>query len=119
MPLDGNNFEQGNDLLERLRRGRELIARPDGWCQGCFKSAHRFCAIGALKLEERFVVCQPVISLYDALPRWSKIRYWHASRWDAVCHYNNGRRRTKDQIIALYDRAIVRLEREGGRNGAE
>ena len=34
MPFDGTNFEQQDAKLTALRKAREQLAKPGGWCQG-------------------------------------------------------------------------------------
>ena len=39
MPFDGTTYKH-DEVLELLRRARERVARPGGWCQGDYNGVY-------------------------------------------------------------------------------
>ena len=95
--------------VQALREAREKVKK--GWCQHAFaidkhglrvprdsNSAVAFCMTGAL----------------DNATGASAYLY-KAVRGDSVVDYNDSPRRTKAQVLAAFDRAIVLAKKERGR----
>jgi hypothetical protein len=128
MPFDGQNFEQRDEVLDLLRCARERVARPGGWCKDNFDISwatasglnleSSYCAIGALPLRRTHDLYDntgPVAYLCKELP-WGYKMPW-IPKWHAVMIYNDMPGRTQTEIVALFDRAIARREREAGAKG--
>ena len=106
MPFDGTNFEWDDDVLRRLRIGREKIVA--GWSQTTIWSDQgSVCAIGAVLAPEnillfgvprywRFWTDGAVWALRHALPNGRR----------SIVFFNDHRRTTKSDVLQLFDRAI-------------
>lgn len=118
-------------ILDILRRARALIEEPDHWCKGTFAKVRRgtrnyvpdygemdeecnvFCASGAVRHilfldgggridDEDSRALAQLLSRH--IPR-------DGVRWSVV-DFNDRRRTTHGDILAVYDRTITDLERE-------
>jgi hypothetical protein len=90
--------------LKKLKEAREMISQ--GWIQGSYSRAEAgvtcFCAKGAL-----FGACEDISTaldlaylLEDDLPEG----------YGGLVSFNDEKGRTKEEVLALYDRTIARLE---------
>ena len=107
MPFDGTNFEQQDEVLDLLRRARDRVVMPDGWCQRSRINGNKVCALGALYLssypkgkkhESHSAELDALRLLGEALP----------APYFLVWRYNDMPGRTQAEIAALYDRAIAK-----------
>lgn len=112
-----------NEVLHVLREARELLARKNGWCQrryarrmstGTAVEIRRednpdkvaFCMLGAVLWvgnpgSDVAVAAEHVLEA--ALPK----RY----RSPCIASYNDAKKRTQEQVLAVYDKAIASLEK--------
>jgi hypothetical protein len=119
MPFDGRDFAIDPLLLE-LQRVRQRIL--DGWCQYKLTDADddlgvvSVCLIGAAKYPRYLPSEMAVIdALYAELPwharcRWSSQRLGNIKK-QRLANWNDSLLRTRDQVVALVDRAIARQQR--------
>lgn len=94
-----------SNLLEVLRKAREVLV-TDGWCQNeLISSAGAHCAIGALHqaVEYKATVVPCILALRNVMSDPEK---YH----NGLTKYNDTPGRTKEEILALYDRAIAAEE---------
>jgi len=115
MPVDGKELDYDQDLLKRdlstLRRARAGVSVPGGWTQGQFRSGDRRCAMAWLsdgaghpalietaRLAERSLL--PVLAP----------AYRQDAGWLDIALFNDHHRTTQEDVVALFDRAIMRLE---------
>lgn len=95
-------------IVESLQEARKLIER--GWCQNAFakdkygepvavrsKSACAWCAAGAIAYVCQSSHRQNCFVLFSSATK----------SWKGVDAWNDMRRRTKKQILATFDKAIV------------
>ena len=86
-------------IIDQLRRGRDRVAA--NWRKGWPTGDGAVCAAAALWPEGAPLThCPAEKNLREALP----------SPWNSVMWYNDYPPTTKEDILALYDRAIDRLE---------
>ena len=108
MPFDGTNLKQ-DEVLDALKRARELISQPGKWHQGEFRSADwsRVCALGAI------LDSSPGISddLYNDAA-WALV-YVLPRGYNCPATYNDAPGRTQAEIVALFNRAIAMREAGG------
>lgn len=96
--------------LEILKRARKRIATK-GLTKNQFESSKgAFCSLGAIRKTEDSMgyppQCEAEFALFNALPaKWKKDNQFYS-----IVDYNDAKHRTKDQILALFDRAIVSLK---------
>lgn len=111
MPRDGSYLPQETQTdrdLAVLRAAREEIARPGGWCKGEYHNIWGgHCAVGAIEvaLGMRSLKAAKEIAtrlLVPALPYSST----------TVAGFNDWSFRLKEDVLALYDRAIARVEKQ-------
>jgi hypothetical protein len=78
-----------------LLAGRERVVQ--GWCRGAMISedGQRVCALGAIKVTG--LASREANLLRKSLP----------AGWGAVTQYNDWPKTSKDDILALFDRAIA------------
>jgi hypothetical protein len=111
--------------LEILKAARELLARPNGWCQDTFATtelgntcsvlsdvAARFCAAGALDRAAMVEVYGnrnglEAEAVADALNA-EAVRFGFVNLPD----FNDATDRTQAEVVALYDRVIAAVELE-------
>jgi hypothetical protein len=125
MPLDNTTYvEEQDEVLDLLRRARDRVASPGGWCQGEYLTdGGAVCALGAADIDQEIasyplghgLKSRLVFELCHAFPRrqFSKRRELKMTvpEWyQAVSSYNDTNGRTQGEIIALYDRAIALRE---------
>lgn len=84
-----------------------------GWCRfyqhaivkAMGHDKHSFCALGALLIvEKKFSYYEAYDKLVDALP--SDYNFLLSDRGAHLAEWNDDYRRTKEQVIKLFDRAI-------------
>lgn len=105
MPFDGATFDQQDAVMDLLRRARERVSRPGGWCPGQLRRGDAVCAMGAIRSKGG---------------RWSVIenlavRYLDRAVPDVgvlVPGYNDAPGRTQADIVELYGGAIALCEAE-------
>jgi len=108
MPFDSTPIvEQNDEILTALRRARERVARPGGWCQDAMINGNKVCALGAV-----YVTCE------DGVVRGGVFYYLvhvllELSHYTSIGSYNDMLGRTQDDIVALFDRAITMRECAG------
>ena len=112
MPFDSSPLEAPLAEIERdlaiLRRAREGIAQPGGWCQGFGTKGSAHCVMGWVSVASEFGVCQSNgfadrVLVPELPPRWA--------RGFNIVEFNDCRGRKQAEVVALFDRAIARLER--------
>lgn len=106
-------------VLEALIQARERISTPERWCRGWYAKdadgypiletedeAASFCAVGAIG------AVAPVGQ--DLCERAQGILHAEARRLGflGVASFNDHRRTTHADVLALYDRAIARVTKE-------
>jgi hypothetical protein len=85
MPFDGTELSPTTQALIAGRRRIEV-----GWCQGAMRTREGVCAVGAVSFHvDALRVLQTALGR-DGIPGWNDIPT-----------------RTKDDVLALYDRAIA------------
>lgn len=118
MPFDGYQSRYGD--IERLLDARSRIAEPSHWIKRAFKSGNSYCTVGALmaacgndgmkalgSVEGRLVKL-----LANELPRRQRIRWrmtFQPAQW-VVMAFNDDPKTVHADVLALFDRAIARLE---------
>ena len=113
MPFDGTDF--GSDAAI-LRAARDGIADPERWCQGRLNDGPAHCVEGwLLAVGARSDVAMRIASehLFPALPLRQRCGVGvHSAegRAQTVVHYQDRRRRKHAAVVAMFDRAIARLE---------
>lgn len=95
MPFDGTKLD---DVTKLLIEGRERIEQ--GWCQHKTRERGAVCVIGALH-DGRSGVDEPYYAAMRRLGRavglaWSLLPLW-----------NDAPGRTKDEVLAAFDKAIA------------
>jgi len=124
MPFDATPQENHSYTMQQLLRGRANVAF--GWCQGKlidrFDDNLRVCALGGLRItkgpytfhEDHDDIILAVIALWSVLPQGLNRhgdRVWGAySMAEDIANYNNNPHTTQADILALYDRAISRMD---------
>ena len=106
------------ESIELLQSARELIAAPQHWTKGSYRRYRRtgqraYCVLGAIHeslwaddyTPERYAAIKTpaIASLYMAIPK---------DFMGGLPEYNDARRTTHADILALFDRAIE-LARKG------
>lgn len=99
--------------LDVLRTVRNEIAKPGQWCKGTLRSGDARCAMGWLLAEAKTVNLH--VADYLLTPCIPSPWLAHAAINDhwLVTLYNDSWDTTQADIVALYDRAIDRLQRLG------
>jgi hypothetical protein len=113
MPFDNTNYETQIDRdLRILRAAREGISKPGGWCKRVATEGLAHCIIGWVDISgglgcvETNRLANRV--LVPALP----LRYRQTGF--NIVEFNDGYNRKQADVVALFDRAIARLEHERG-----
>jgi hypothetical protein len=97
MPFDGTKLDE---TTQRLIRGRARIEQ--GWCKGALYKDGAVCAIGAIMDNPSAESTAPNDKIFGtAYDRLSKAV---GSEW--IASWNNQRARTKEDVLAAFDRAI-------------
>ncbi len=104
MPFDGTNLTKTQRLLIRARNRIE-----NGWCQNhlTLKGKTEFCMIGALgvtNMGARSAVQNSAMAWLSQAIVPNPI-YPVAVR-ETIIHYNNFSLRTKEEVLATFDKAI-------------
>jgi hypothetical protein len=86
MPFDGTQL---SPVTQALIAGRRRI--EEGWCQGSMRTREGVCAIGAISYNPKAIEV-----LYRAFGEDRYIPKW-----------NDAPGRSKEEVLALYDRAIA------------
>lgn len=102
-----------------LKKARALIKK--GWHQGWFATdaageevsytstaAKCFCVAGAVYRAAGDSLDPGACGAMDALTSVAPTRYKHS-----ISQYNDAPRRTQEQVLGLFDRAIARAEKAG------
>lgn len=93
-----------SEMLEVLKKAREKI--NNGWCQGDYVNEEGcVCTVGAVELTigRESILFYPTLDfLTKFLPKYS----------DCVIYYNDHPSTTKEDILALFDKAIAAKEME-------
>lgn len=99
-----------------LKRARKLITNPKKWTQGTYfrdregnpvygelKKAHSFCALGAVErvVAEGVEMCKASEFLDECAPDGK-----------GMVSYNDAKRRTHEQVLQVFDRAIARAQEQ-------
>ena len=117
--------------VEMLLKAKALISDKERWTQGAYSrtvytndgSFQCFCSVGAIRQACRASASKEVYddsvlvsrqlcleALHNAIPKRSLHNPPAKYSPDAVALYNDGKKRTHKQIMALYDRALKLLE---------
>ncbi len=115
MPLDGTNFEQQDAVLDLLRRARDRVARPGGWCQDHARDGFGYCVLGAISyFDKRPEHIKMKDILIESLPWWWCVCHGIIRNTEnpagVIIEYNDAPGRTQAEIVALFDRAIAKRE---------
>lgn len=113
--FDGAEFnpEPDSDEIRALRRARDLLARPNGWCQ--HKEARllpdgtgfAYCALGAIRAAVDYIGLGPLAYL----PRKGlslRMCGYLADDPHALMGWNDCAGRTQAEVVAAFDRGIER-----------
>ncbi len=105
--------------IEMLMDARARISNRDGWIQGRFEDGGRHCLVGALSLAcnshsfslpnrtERRLARQLVKHLPPDATLWARARFIPARH--RLMSFNDHPRTCHDDVVAVYDRAILHL----------
>lgn len=112
-----------SNVLSVLITARNLIAKPENWCQGVFMDETddgtiSYCARGAIYAALRSDPydkhsdndhrhCQELV---QAIPQAWMARYLLIRATESVAHYNNSHQH--QNVLTLFDDTIARLIRE-------
>jgi hypothetical protein len=107
MPLDGTLYESQILALDKLDQVIDLLATPDRWCKGTFRSPNgRRCLVGAmLAVNAVNILRRPVL---DAIHEVSGGHYRHIEK------FNDARSTTHSLVIAVLMRTRENLLRGFG-----
>ena len=110
------------DILLVLKEARAVLSQPSAWTQGVLARgidlkplkaedplACSFCMGGAVHK-----VCQKldIMVAHQALQAlWAGLGKEH---WNNIASYNDARDRTHEEVLAVFDRTIKRLEKSHG-----
>ncbi len=99
-------------LLRLLKKGRRLVLK--GWTQGITErrvnGKQCYCTWGAILKADKSVGKAVSTAALDELARDHHIS--NAPFFGSVIQFNDYKRRSQSQIVALFDRTILRVERQ-------
>lgn len=107
-------MEMRKEVLKALKHGRAEVEK--GWCKRDFYDLRgNVCALGGLRKMfpddlPMSLNSIPMITVYDKAA--AALNKQLPRGWKGVASYNDHHATTKEDILALYDRAIACLERE-------
>ena|SRR5216684_356686 len=96
MPFDGKEFEvELSETTKLLIAGKERIEK--GWCKGMLHQrtlllGHKYCMLGAVWGRSGSIRAASL--LMECVPDKS------------IAQFNDARKRTKDEVLAVFDNAI-------------
>ena len=98
MPFDGNQYEPASLVTQMLMEGRQRL--QNGWSQRVMRQRGSVCMIGSLTITdyEVYAVAEKLI-----LKAIHELGYAYSS----VVAFNDDLCRTKEQVLEVYDTAIV------------
>lgn len=96
-------------VKENLIKAKALIDTPKKWFKGGPGDAHAICTYIAVGQACEGRTGPVYAALYKALPWWFKLT---APKWDqkAIIWFNDRKKTTHADIMALFDRAIAASE---------
>jgi hypothetical protein len=97
MPFDGTTYEIASPVTHMLAEGKDRVQR--GWCQQTMRQRGSVCIIGSLKVLDFESFVQAENLLLDAV---NLLGYPQRT----VRDFNDDISRTKEQVLAVYDKAI-------------
>jgi hypothetical protein len=104
--VGGPRFEAKLTALQALQTARDLIALPEKWIKGAYKSDGRFCAIGAIQEATKTVSG----ARSEAVRMLGKtIKPETNDPEGAIINFNDDYKRTHEQVLAAFDKAIADL----------
>ncbi|SRR6266550_3987434 len=107
MPFDGTQLSRTTLALMEGRRRIEA-----GWCQRHLRIGDSFCAVGAVRSNyiHAFDILQEALGFGRLV---TPDVHWNKDSPGRLAHWNDAPGRTKDDVLALYDRAIaISMNRE-------
>ena len=93
MPFDGIEL---SPITKTLMKGRKRIEA--GWCQGAFRMGGAVCAVGAVSEDPDDPVVSTALKVLESA---------FGSAVTDIPEWNDSPDRTKEEVLALYDRAIA------------
>lgn len=99
MPFDGGNYVSESSVTRMLVEGRQQAEY--GWCQHAMRQRGSVCMIGSFTIEDYTLFTKAEGLLLRAI---ASLGYPHSS----VAQFNDDVRRTKHQVLEVYDLAIER-----------
>ena len=117
MPFDNPHQTPFGDA-ELLWDARSRVSTRSDWVQGRFQDGNRLCIVGALSLVsgsrsfntpnrvERRLARVLVAQLPPGRPVWARLRFFTARQ--RLMWFNDSRRTSHADVMALFDRAIDR-----------
>lgn len=108
MPFDSAGFPSPSPVADILRKARQLIA--DGWCQrdsvayDARSKTFSYCALGAISAAGNLRTARNLAFVYLT----SAI----SPQAVAIPHWNDHPRRTQEEVLAAFDKAIELAEEE-------
>lgn len=110
--------------LEVLKEARQLISKPSAWCRGAsarddfgnpcvpwHPNARRWCAVGALRRAHTGLSVPGGIPIPGAAYLQSFVPEG-MTRYASLTVFNDHPLRTHDEVLAVFDAAIAKLEAE-------
>jgi hypothetical protein len=99
MPFDGSNYVSSNSVTRMLVEGRQKVEQ--GWCRQAMRQRGAVCMIGSFTIDDYALFREAEALMLNSI---ASLGFAHAS----VAAFNDDALRTKDQVLAVYDRAIER-----------
>jgi len=98
MPFDGANYQILSPVTHMLIDGRQRV--QNGWSQRAMRQRGSVCMIGSLTITDYEVFAIAEKLMLEAI---HELRYTYSS----VVAFNDDLRRTKEQVLEVYDIAIA------------
>jgi hypothetical protein len=98
MPFDGAHYQVLSPVTQMLIDGRQRV--EDGWSQRVMRRRGAVCMVGSLTITDYEDYCSAEQSMLEAI---HALGYAYSS----VVAFNDDPRRTKEQVLEVYDTAIA------------
>jgi hypothetical protein len=98
MPFDGANYQILSPVTHMLMDGRQRV--QNGWSQGVMRQRGSACMIGSLTITDYEVFAVAENLMIEAI---HELGYPYSS----IVPFNDDLRRTKEQVLEVYDTAIA------------
>jgi hypothetical protein len=98
MPFDGANYQILSPVTQMLADGRQRV--QDGWSQRIMRRRGSACMIGSLTITDYGTYCIAEELMLEAI-------HGLGYAYPSVVAFNDDSRRTKEQVLEVYDTAIT------------